>query len=74
MRNHRQSWRDVIKSDPRKTGGNEEVKEKLKFTICKRVKTLRGDDHLPAATFVWIFPVGNLLRTMLFKRIKLQKR
>ena len=44
-----------------------------KFTICKRVKTLWGDDHLSSAALVLIFPVGNLRRTMLCERVILHR-
>lgn len=37
----------------------------VRFTVCKRVQALRGDDHLSSAALVLVLPVGNLGRTML---------
>lgn len=38
-------------------------------TICKRIKTLRGNYHGPPVLFVFIFPICNLWRSMLSKWI-----
>lgn len=39
------------------------------FTVCERVVTLRGDDHLLPAPLVLVFAIGDLLWAMLSKRI-----
>ena len=43
----------------------------MEFTVCKRVMALRRDDHLSSASLVFVLPVGDLRRTMLYEGVVL---